>query len=62
MRSLALGSMLLANLVVAQDVTYPDLQPVELGRIAWHRDFAEATGIAKQSGKPLFTLFQEVPG
>ena len=33
-------------------------QPVELGRIAWLRDLADARG----AEKPLLLLFQEVPG
>ena len=36
--------------------------PVELGRVAWHRGFGEATRIAKEKDRPLLVLFQEVPG
>ncbi|MEM7260849.1 MAG: hypothetical protein AAF488_02595 [Planctomycetota bacterium] len=37
-------------------------QPVELGVVRWHRDFDAAAEAAKKDGKPLLTLFQEVPG
>jgi len=34
----------------------------ELGAVSWHRSFDEATALSKETGKPLFILFQEVPG
>ena len=37
-------------------------QPVELGLVQWERDFDAAQQRAQESGKPLFVLFQEVPG
>lgn len=37
-------------------------QPVELGAVRWERDFARAEAAARQSNRPLFALFQEVPG
>ncbi|MEO0444662.1 MAG: VPGUxxT family thioredoxin-like (seleno)protein, type 2 [Verrucomicrobiota bacterium] len=37
-------------------------QPVETGTVTWKRDLGEALGEAKESGKPVFLLFQEVPG
>jgi len=36
--------------------------PPELGRIRWLRGFDDAVGQAKQTGKPILVLFQEVPG
>jgi len=36
--------------------------PVELGRVKWHRDFDDAAKRARQTGKPILLLFQEVPG
>ncbi|MEM6724586.1 MAG: VPGUxxT family thioredoxin-like (seleno)protein, type 2 [Bacteroidota bacterium] len=35
---------------------------VELGEVDWLRDYDEALAQSKTSGKPLFILFQEVPG
>lgn len=37
-------------------------QPVELGEVQWLRDFDQAIDQSKQTGKPVFILFQEVPG
>lgn len=36
--------------------------PVEVGKVSWGRDYETALAVAKKSGKPLFVLFQEVPG
>ncbi|MGL5018950.1 MAG: VPGUxxT family thioredoxin-like (seleno)protein, type 2 [Luteolibacter sp.] len=36
--------------------------PVEVGKVIWGRDYESALASAKQSGKPIFLLFQEVPG
>ncbi len=36
--------------------------PRELGAVRWERDFDAAAARARQEGKPLFVLFQEVPG
>ena len=36
--------------------------PAELGRVAWLRSYAKASERATREQKPLFVLFQEVPG
>lgn len=36
--------------------------PVELGRVKWHRDLQLSQKLSKTSGKPILILFQEVPG
>ena len=36
--------------------------PVEIGSVNWNRDLDSALADSKQSGKPVFLLFQEVPG
>lgn len=36
--------------------------PIEFGRVRWEREFDAAATRARDSGKPLFVLFQEVPG
>ena len=36
--------------------------PQELGVVNWHRSYKEAAAISEETGKPLFILFQEVPG
>ena len=37
-------------------------QPVELGTVKWSRELKKSLGASKASGKPVFLLFQEVPG
>lgn len=36
--------------------------PVEVGTVKWNRDLDSALADSEQSGKPVFLLFQEVPG
>lgn len=36
--------------------------PVEVGKITWLRDLPTALDLSKSTGKPVFLLFQEVPG
>ncbi len=36
--------------------------PVELGTVKWSRDYDVGLKTVKESGKPMFLLFQEVPG
>ena len=37
-------------------------QPVEVGVVDWLRSLDDAVELSKESGKPIFALFQEVPG
>lgn len=37
-------------------------QPVEVGVVDWLRDLEEAVSLSTETGKPIFALFQEVPG
>ncbi len=37
-------------------------QRVELGTVKWSRDLPASLEASKKSGKPVFLLFQEVPG
>lgn len=46
----------------AQKRTLPEKQAQELGKVAWYRDFDQAIALSKKQGKPIFVLFQEVPG
>ena len=36
--------------------------PIEVGDVAWGRNYEQALGKARETGKPIFLLFQEVPG
>ncbi len=37
-------------------------QPVELGKVRWGRDLPAALAESERTGRPVFLLFQEVPG
>jgi hypothetical protein len=37
-------------------------QPVEAGKVAWGRDLEAALASSKATSKPVFALFQEIPG
>lgn len=39
-----------------------EVAPVEVGKVSWGRDFEAALAESAKSGKPVFLLFQEVPG
>lgn len=45
----------------AAELQYPD-NPIEAGNVKWTRDLESALAQSKISGKPLFLLFQEIPG
>ena len=40
----------------------PDERRVEMGNVDWKQDFESARQIASQTSKPMFVLFQEIPG
>ena len=46
----------------AQKRTLPEKQAQELGKVAWYRDFDQTISLSKKQNKPVFILFQEVPG
>lgn len=48
--------------VAGAEADAPDLDQIEWGTVAWLRDFGAAEAAARESGKPIFLLFQEVPG
>lgn len=37
-------------------------QPKELGKVSWFRNYDKAVAESNRTGKPIFLLFQEVPG
>lgn len=39
-----------------------DANPAEVGDVTWRRDYPGALAAARESGKPIFLFFQEVPG
>jgi len=56
MKRLILPLILIAGLVHAF------ANSPELGTVKWERDLDTGLAAAKKSGKPVFLLFQEVPG
>jgi peptide methionine sulfoxide reductase MsrA len=44
----------------AEDILHAG--PVEVGDVQWQRDYDAALNKSKESGKPVFLFFQEVPG
>lgn len=53
---------LLPAVVAADPPKKADKPPPELGRVPFHRDYPAAVELAKKEKKPLFVLFDEVPG
>jgi hypothetical protein len=39
-----------------------DKNPIEIGTVNWGRDLDKALSLSGQTGRPVFLLFQEVPG
>src|SRR5688572_13808527 len=60
-RAVVFIAMILAA-ISSSAVAKPKDNPRELGRVAWQRDFDAALKSSAESGKPIFLLFQEVPG
>lgn len=52
----------LAVLISACSAEPTDKQRVELGTVKWQRDHDSALALSVKTGKPVFLLFQEVPG
>ena len=46
----------------AQKRTFPQEQAQELGKVSWYRDFDQVLDLSRKENKPVFILFQEVPG
>jgi len=53
---------LLLSGAAASPVPAAERQAVEVGIVAWERDFEGALEKSKRSGRPVLVLFQEVPG
>ena len=39
-----------------------DTNPIEVGAVQWGRDLDRAQQLSAETGRPVFVLFQEVPG
>jgi len=65
MKYIILSFVLLLALEDAQaqlSFSTPKDNPIELGKVNWLRDYDKAVTDAKKQDKPIFILFQEVPG
>ena len=47
---------------LALSITSGAENPIEAGKVKWGRDLDAALAASEETGKPLFVLFQEVPG
>ncbi|PLY01352.1 MAG: hypothetical protein C0623_05525 [Desulfuromonas sp.] len=54
--------MILAALLMLTPGVTATENPIEVGTVNWGRDLDKAYELSGQSGKPVFVLFQEVPG
>ena len=54
--------MLLLSLAAFADPTTPEAPRPELGKVKWIRDHDAGFAKAKEEKRPVFLLFQEVPG
>lgn len=59
---LTVATALLAISTAACQPQARTTNPVAVGTVIWSRDYDAALATAKSSGKPVFLLFQEVPG
>lgn len=59
---LGAGLMKEKNHTKRLEITRPAKQPKELGKVQWLRDIKQATTQSANENKPIFLLFQEVPG
>jgi peptide methionine sulfoxide reductase MsrA len=60
---LAISALFILTPLSAQQLDVrPTSNPVELGKINWLRNYDEAVALSEKSNKPIFILFQEVPG
>ena len=62
MRKKILMSLMVLFICMPLSKANEDKQPEELGNVHWLRKMNEAVAFSKQKGKPIFILFQEVPG
>lgn len=61
-RLLLAGLWFAAAMLAVQAVAATGEAPRELGQVEWQRDFDAALAQSREDGRPLFVLFQEIPG
>jgi hypothetical protein len=60
-RTLALGLLFATAIFMTANWLWAE-NPASVGKVKWGRDLDQALSQSKSSGKPVLTLFQEVPG
>lgn len=60
--ALTLATAMLAIATACCEPPEQATNPVAVGTVRWGRNFESAMAAAKTTGKPIFVLFQEVPG
>jgi hypothetical protein len=63
-RQYAVAGLLLAmiSLIGLRSLWAQERRPIEVGLVNWGRDYEAALALSVKTGKPIFALFQEVPG
>lgn len=56
------GAFFVSTLPANDDGKRSTNQPPELGQVKWNRDLAAAKKASAETKRPVFLLFQEVPG
>lgn len=54
--------MILAALLISAQALAANENPIEVGSVTWGRDLDQALKLSGETGRPVFVLFQEVPG
>ena len=62
MRYLLIVTNYIVCLLFISQSLFAQSQPIEVGVVKWQRDFDAALKLSAKEGKPVFALFQEVPG
>lgn len=53
---------LLIYIALASQTVFAAKNPIEVGNVTWSQDYEASLKLSEASGKPVFLLFQEVPG
>ena len=61
-RAVSAGVLVAGAIAMIRTIRAGDPVPVELGRVAWGRNYDDAVATSRSSLKPLLVLFQEIPG
>ena len=54
--------IILSTLLILSPAAGVKANPIEIGAVQWGRDLSKALRMSAETGRPVFVLFQEVPG